>query len=103
MRLIGLVFFAVSLALAPLLSEAQRAKIPRIGVLDGTSPSNPRTCPQFLPRRVSELGYIEGQTLVVEVRWAEGRSDVFPSLAAELVQLNPDPIVSAAGPSRVAV
>src|SRR4029453_15157789 len=103
MRLIGLVFLAVSLALAPLPSEAQRAKIPRIGVLDGNSPSNPRTCAQFLRRGLSELGYIEGQTLVVEVRWAEGRSDVFPSLAAELVQLNPDLIVSAAGPAAIAV
>jgi len=103
MRLIGLVFLAVSLALAPLPSEAQRAKIPRIGVLDGNSPSNPRTCAQFLRRGLSELGYIEGQTLVVEVRWAEGRSDVFPSLAAELVQLKPDLIVSAAGPAAIAV
>jgi hypothetical protein len=49
-----------------------------------------RTCAQFLRRGLSELGYIEGQTLVVEVRWAEGRSYVFPSLAAGLVQLNPD-------------
>jgi putative ABC transport system substrate-binding protein len=102
MRLIGLVL-AVSLALAPLPGEAQRAKIPRIGVLDGNSANNPRTCVQFLRRGLSELGYTEGQTLVLVVRWAEGRSDVFPSLAAELVQLNVDLIVSAAGTAAIAV
>src|SRR4030095_12059413 len=50
MRRIGLVIRAVRRGLASLPSEAQRAKIPRIGVLDGNSPSNPRTCAQFLRR-----------------------------------------------------
>jgi len=94
---------AIGLALAPLPGVAQRARIPRIGVLDGTSASNPRTCVQFLRRGLSELGYIEGQTIVLEVRWAEGRSDVFPQLAAELVQSNVDLIVSAAGTAAIAV
>jgi putative tryptophan/tyrosine transport system substrate-binding protein len=102
MRLIGF-GLAIGLALASLSGEAQRARIPRIGVLDGTSASNPRTCVQFLRRGLSELGYIEGQTIVLEVRWAEGRSDVFPKLAAELVQSNVDLIVSAAGTAATAV
>jgi putative ABC transport system substrate-binding protein len=58
---------------------------------------------QFLRRGLSELGYTEGQTLVLVVRWAEGRSDVFPSLAADLVRSNVDVIVSAAGPAALAV
>jgi hypothetical protein len=59
MRLIGF-GLAIGLALAPLPGVAQRARIPRIGVLDGTSASNPRTCVQFLRRGLSELGYLGG-------------------------------------------
>lgn len=102
MRLMGLVLL-ISFIVAPIPGEAQRTRIPRIGVLDGNSASNPRTCTQFLRRGLSELGYIEGQTLVLEVRWAEGRSDVFPNLASELVRSNVDLLVSAAGPAAIAV
>ena len=50
-----------------------------------------------------ELGYVEGKTHVLELRWAEGLTDVFPSLAADPVRMNVDIIVSAAGPAAIAV
>jgi len=88
--------------MAPLAGEAQPAKVPRIGVLAGSFP-NDEPCLEPLRRGLSELGYVEGQTHVLEVRYAEGRSDLFPSLAADLVRLKPDLIVSVIGPGAAAV
>jgi hypothetical protein len=47
---------------------------------------------------LNDLDYIEGQNIVVETRWAEGRPERFPSLAAELVALNLDAIVADSTP-----
>jgi hypothetical protein len=69
MRLVGLVL-ALGIALNTAPSEAQRARIPRIGALDGNSPNNPRACVQFLRRGLSELGYIEGQDARGELEMA---------------------------------
>jgi putative ABC transport system substrate-binding protein len=82
--------------------EAQPAKVARIGVVSGDAP-NDSPCVEWLRRGLGGLGYVEGKTHVLEVRWAEGRTDVFPSLAADLVRMNVDLIVSAAGPAAVAV
>ena len=77
MRLIGLaVVLAVSLALTPFAAEAQQAaKVPRIGYL---RPSNATsTLDRFVTFRqaLRELGYVEGTTILVEVRSADGRAD----------------------------
>jgi putative ABC transport system substrate-binding protein len=98
---------ALALALAPLLAplavDAQRlAKVPRIGVLAGGFPSAD-PCLEALRRGLHEAGYVEGQTHVLEPRWSEGRAERFPMLAAELVRLQVDLIVSAAAPAAVAV
>ncbi len=98
-----LVGVVLTILFAPVTGHGQRPTMPRIGVLDGNSANNPKTCVQFLRRGLSELGYIEGQNIVLEVRWAEGRSDVFPGLAAELVKLHVDLIVSAAGTAAAVV
>jgi len=82
MWLIGFVLTA-GLALLPLVAQAQApGKTPRIEVLEGSSANDHRACVQFLRRGLNELGYMEGRTVMLEVRWAEGRSDVFPNLAA---------------------
>jgi len=52
---------------------------------------------------LGELGYVEGRTYVLEMRWAEGRMDAFPGLAADLVQRQVDLLISAAGPAAEAV
>jgi putative ABC transport system substrate-binding protein len=87
---------------APLAAEGQPGKIPKIGVISGGSP-NDDLCAGPLRQGLSELGYVEGRTHVLELRYAEGATDVYPRLAADLVRLKVDLIVSAAGPAAQAV
>ena len=82
--------------------DAQATKIPKIGVLSG-DPPNKSPCVERLRRGLDDLGYAEGRTHVLELRWAGDRTDLFPSLAAELVRLKVDLIVSAAAPAAPAV
>ena len=93
---------ALCIIVSPLAADAQPAKMVRIGVVSGDAP-NASPCVESLRRGLEELGYVEGKTHVLEVRWAEGRTDVFPSLAADLVRSNVSLIVSAAGPAALAV
>jgi putative ABC transport system substrate-binding protein len=88
-------------------TEAQQStKVPRIGYLSSTSPSanSPRVKP-FL-EGLRELGYVEGKNIVIEWRYAEGNPDRVPALAAELVRLKVDIIVTAGpagtGPAKAA-
>src|SRR5713101_2518033 len=79
----------------PLAAEAQQArKVPRVGVLAGQSPE---ISPPILALRegLRELGYVEGQNIAIEWRWAQGKNERFPDLAAELVKLKVDIIVAA--------
>jgi ABC-type uncharacterized transport system substrate-binding protein len=87
---------------APLAAEAQRPrKVWRIGVLAGSPPTTPEAARPWeaLMQGLRELGYVEGQNLAVERRWAEGRADRYHELAAELVALKPDVIIVAFTPS----
>jgi putative ABC transport system substrate-binding protein len=93
---------ALGLVEATSVVEAQAAKVARIGVLSGDA-ANDSPCVESFRRGLAGLGYVEGKTHVLELRWSEGRSDVFPSLAADLVRMNVDLIVSAAGPAALAV
>jgi putative tryptophan/tyrosine transport system substrate-binding protein len=74
---------------------AQSAKVPRIGYLGADSPGSPNA-EAFLDG-LRELGYVEGRTIAIEWRFAEGRDDQLPQLAAELIGLPVD-LVLAAGP-----
>jgi putative ABC transport system substrate-binding protein len=96
MRLIGLaVVLAVSLALAPLAVEAQQPeKVRRIGFLSAAIPGS--QVEDAFRQGLREHGYIEGQNLLVEWRFAEGRIDRIAGLAAELVSLNVEVIVAVA-------
>ena len=68
----------------------QQAKEPRIGYLGVTSPSDrPRLLDAFR-QRLRELGWVEGQNIVIDYRFAEGRLDRLPHLAADLVRLKVD-------------
>src|SRR5215475_10504531 len=72
----------------------QGGKVPRIGLLNATSRStNPARIEAFR-QGLRELGYVEGKNIVIEDRWAEGKSDRLPSLASELVRLEVDVIVT---------
>jgi putative ABC transport system substrate-binding protein len=103
MRLIGLaVILAVGLTLAPLAATGQQTgKVWRIGVLSGSPPTTPEAARPWeaLFQGLRELGYIEGQNLAVERRWADGRAERYHELAAEIVALKPDVIIAAFTPS----
>ncbi len=82
---------------APLAAHAQHPKrVPTIGLLARTTPSTPgitgETALEFYRntflKGLRELGYVEGQNIAVEYRWAEGQDERFPGLAAELVRLS---------------
>jgi putative ABC transport system substrate-binding protein len=93
-KLAGL--FAVVLTLAGgARAEAQQVeKIPRIGYLSATSNSVNPARVQAFRQGLRDLGYVEGKTIVVEWRFAEGKPDRLPTLAAELVRLKVAVIVS---------
>ena len=69
------------------------AKVPRVGVLSAGDPSVPWLASE-LRNGLSELGYVEGRTIALEFRWAAGRLERLPELAAELVKLEVDVIVA---------
>jgi putative ABC transport system substrate-binding protein len=76
-------------------AEAQQAKkVPRIGFLSATSPSSISARLEAFRQGLGELGYVEGKNIVIEYRYAEGNLDRLPALAAELVRLNVDVIVT---------
>jgi len=90
-----ILILAFGLLLAPLAAEAQpRPKVPRLGVLaEYSSTAAPRNHAAFR-QGLHELGYVEGQTIVLEERWAEGQLERLPDLAADLVRLQVDLIVA---------
>jgi putative tryptophan/tyrosine transport system substrate-binding protein len=93
---------AAALLAAPHAAEAQPAgKVYRMGYLSSTSPASARTLLEAFRQGLGELGWVEGQNLVVEYRFAEGQHDRLPELAAELVRLKVDLI--AAGPTPPAL
>jgi putative tryptophan/tyrosine transport system substrate-binding protein len=77
----------------PLSTGAQPTRVPRVGVL---APAQSDSTPIFkgLRKGPRDLGYIQGQTIVLEFRFAKGILDAFPGLAAELVRLPVDLIVT---------
>ncbi len=81
---------------APLGSQAATAKVARVGYLSPTSLSDPRTTRylESFQQGLRELGWIEGQNIAIESRWAEGSFERLPGLATELVQLKVDLIVA---------
>jgi|SRR5438445_9891008 ABC-type uncharacterized transport system substrate-binding protein len=104
MRLIGLaVVLAVSCVLAPIAGETQTAgKVPRIGILEtGSQSARGGSWPAF-HQRLRELGYAEGQSVIFETRSADDRSERLRGLAAELIGLKVDIIVTTGTPAAVA-
>jgi putative ABC transport system substrate-binding protein len=79
----------------PLAARAQRpAKPPTIGFLGASTPSGWGHWVTAFERRLRELGWIEGRTVAIEYRWAEGRSERYAEIAAEFVRLKVDVIVT---------
>jgi ABC-type uncharacterized transport system substrate-binding protein len=94
-----LMTLALGLLMASLLAEAQPAgKVPRIGVIvPGIPPGASGDELDGFRQGLRALGYVEGQTITLEVRWGEEQRERYPALAGELVQLPVDIIVAAGG------
>src|SRR5437016_12709872 len=98
-HIIGPLAIFVTLAACGAAVEAQQPKkVPRIGFLSATSPSAIAARVEAFRRGLRELGYTEGKNIVIEWRFAEGRLERLNELAAELVRLKVEVIVSAGAP-----
>jgi putative ABC transport system substrate-binding protein len=80
----------------------QAGKVARIGFLGTSSLSLERHVVDAFRQRLSELGNVEGRNVAIEYRWAEGQDNRLPPLAAELVRLRPDVIVTTGTPGTLA-
>ena len=89
-KFLAYTFCAILLALS---NAASAQQMPRLGFLGTTSPSDISARIEMFRQGLREVGYIEGQNIVIEYRWAEGRPDRLSKLAAELVNLRVDIIV----------
>ncbi|MBA3390599.1 MAG: ABC transporter substrate-binding protein [Rubrobacter sp.] len=85
-------------------AQRQRTALPRIGWLQPSTVANPITAQSLAALRqgLNEHGYVEGENIVLEQRYADGQVDRLPELAAELVRLNVDVIVTTATGIRAA-
>jgi len=87
----------------PLAARAQQQrKLPTIGFLGASTSSNWSHWTTAFVQRLRELGWIEGRTVAIEYRWAEGRSDRFTEIAAEFVRLKVDVILTVGSAAAVA-
>ena len=98
---IRLALCAVLSALCVPAHAQQPKKVPRIGYLSNSDPARESARSQAIRLALRDLGYIEGQTIAFEYRYAHGKADRTPELAAELVRLKVDIIVAAGGPTWV--
>ena len=97
-RIAMLVAIMLALVGRGAVADAQQAKkVHRIGYLSPLDSASESTRAEAIRLALRELGYIEGQNIAIEYRYAEGRRDGLPELAAEMVRLKVDIIVAAGG------
>jgi putative ABC transport system substrate-binding protein len=78
----------------PLVAAQHAAKVYQIGILSSETASGYTKRLEALRSGLHDLGYVEGRNIVIEFRWAEGQYDRLPGMAAELVRLKPDVLVT---------
>jgi putative tryptophan/tyrosine transport system substrate-binding protein len=105
MRLIGLaVILTLSFTLAPLAAQGQQTgKLYRIGFLGNSTAALEAHLVGPFREGLRDLGYVEGQNIVIEYRWAEGKYERFPALIAELLAQRVEVLVTAGTPASLAV
>ena len=97
-ELVGIFAIALTFVFGGVVAQAQQpAKVPRIGYLSPVDPASESTRSEAIRQALRERGYVEGQSIAIEYRYAEGKRDRLPELAAELVRLKVDIIVVAGG------
>src|SRR6185436_4162784 len=96
--LFSILLIVAVLIMAALAQAQQPGKIPRIGFLSASSAASMSTRIKAFRNGLHELGYVEGKNIVIESRYADGKFERLPALAAELVRLKIDIIVSASPP-----
>src|SRR4029450_12965969 len=87
------------LANVSLADAQQTSKVPRIGYLDNSTAAGIAVFLEAFRQELSKLGGIEGKNITIESRFAEQKNDRLPELAAELVRLKVDLIVTSGGPT----
>ena len=97
-KLFGIAPCTLLLGLSLSAHAQQPTKVRRIGYLSAASLAANAARIDAFKQGLSELGYVEGKTIVIDYRWAEGKLDRIPGLAAELVRLNVDVLVTS-GPA----
>ncbi len=90
----ALVGLGAMILLAPVVAAQSPVKAARIGVLSGGTTSTEAVRHEAFRQGLNELGYVEGRNIVIEYRYAEGKTERLPALAAELVRLNVDLILT---------
>ncbi len=90
-KLVGIAILGILLAEST--ADAQQPRVPRIGFLSSSSAASPTL--EAFRQGLRDLGYLEGQSIAIESRWADGRYERLPDLATELVRLNVDVILAA--------
>src|SRR5262245_21835183 len=86
----------------PLAARAQQQALPVIGYLNSGSPGPSTPSVAFFRQALAEAGYVEGRTVTIEYRWAEGQYDRLPAMAAELVHRQVAVIVASPTPATLA-
>ncbi len=89
---------AIALLASPLVARAQRPSLPVIGFLSGVSREESVGRVVAFRRGLAEFGYVEGKNAAIEFRWADGRYDRLPGMAAELVRMPVALMVATGGP-----
>ncbi|HSE87315.1 MAG TPA: ABC transporter substrate-binding protein [Candidatus Binatia bacterium] len=102
-RIIGLALGALLFALSVSAQAQQSGKVFRIGYLDNSTASGIAVLFEAFRQELSKLGWIEGKNITIEYRFAEQKLERLPELAAGLVRLKVDVIVTSGGPTPLAV
>ena len=101
-ELVGIFAIALTFVFGGVVAQAQQpAKVPRIGYLSSIDPASESTRSEAIRLALRERGYVEGQNIAIEYRYAEGKGHRIPELAAELVRLKVDIIVVTGGNDRI--
>jgi ABC-type uncharacterized transport system substrate-binding protein len=101
-KILALAICAMLLVLCTSVEAQQAKKIPRVGILRQSSGSELWTQVEAFRRGLREMGYVEGQNIAIEYRYAEGALDRLPSLAADLIRMKVDVILVSSTPAAVA-